>query len=192
VIGIIRFSIGKKLYVWRLFGDSFVFCDDERTLTPGRRSLRAVPRIWRPSLNFGVSGYGLGTELFAMISGMGLKFHPDIIFFNYISYGTRDDINPKLLVQKQFKKSGIFTGRGFHDKGRDLVSKSSKPYDLFDEELPRGTDLPSRRPSTRRGLFSSKFFFSPLTPRLLIKQMVLSRGSLDVPTTPDLSGNYDE
>ncbi len=115
------------------FGDSYVFCDGERNPDTWPAQLeKLAPNI--EVLNFGVSGYGLGQSYLRYLKD-GLRFQPDIVFFNYVEYGGRDGLNPLVIVQRNLKASDFYRARFSVTENGQLVSESLTPFHLFDPEF---------------------------------------------------------
>jgi len=113
-----------------VFGDSFVFCDDEITQNCWTYFLeKAIPNL--EVLNFGVSGYGLGQSYLRYLKD-GLKFNPDVIFINYVSLTDRDKIASQTIARGRSLRSADAYRVRFWIEGGELMSKSMSPMDLFD------------------------------------------------------------
>jgi len=113
------------------FGDSFVFCAEEANNDTWPYYLeKSVNNL--EVLNFGVPGYGL-TQIFIRFQREGLKFNPDIIFFNYVVLGRRDKANPFAIIEDENLRQAHFYRAHFELQDGILVSKATSPYDLFDE-----------------------------------------------------------
>jgi len=153
-----------------VFGDSFVFCDDEKNEDTWPHILQSETKGLEV-LNFGVSGYGLSQSFLRYLKD-GLRFQPDIILFNYISYGSRDDINPKDFWEFNNLRWASFYRVHFWLENEKLLSKSITPFDLFDIQFrkqylyqPLGIDLDS--------WFWSSKIISSSNVGLMIKQLVI-------------------
>lgn len=111
------------------FGDSFVFCDDELTQNCWTYFLeKAIGKL--EVLNFGVSGYGLGQSYLRYLKD-GLKYHPDIIFFNYIDLTARDWVSFREIIGgRSLRNSDDFRAR-FWIEGNVLLSQAMTPLDLL-------------------------------------------------------------
>ncbi len=121
----------KDVLRMAVFGDSFVFCDWEPNKYTWPSYLeRSVGNL--EVMNFGVSGYGLG-QSYARYLKDGLRFHPDIIFFNYIKLGNRDRISAQDIFSGRLniRQSSLYRIH-YEIKGNVLVSKVITPFDLFD------------------------------------------------------------
>ena len=113
-----------------VFGDSFVYGDGEVTQNVWPHILEhSVKNL--EVLNFGVSGYGLGQSYLRYMRD-GLKFHPDIIFFNYVLIGNRDNFSVREMMQgRGLRNADVYRVR-FGIQNGELTSRSMTPLDLFD------------------------------------------------------------
>lgn len=124
------------------FGDSFVWCD-------GENNKDTWPAILEKSvgnlevLNFGVSGYGLGQSVLRYLKD-GLKFQPDVIFFNYATTTPRDYLIPNEIVGFQNLRMANYYRVMFRIEDEVLKSDSLSPYHFFNDE------------------FRKKYLFAPL------------------------------
>ncbi len=117
------------------FGDSFVFCDDEKNED-------AWPFVLENSvdnlevLNFGVPGYGLGQSYLRYLKD-GMKFNPDIVFINYVTMTSRDKISPEEIIgsgRSNLRMAQFYRVQFFLDNN-EVVSRSLTPFDFFDSQF---------------------------------------------------------
>jgi hypothetical protein len=115
------------------FGDSFVFCDNEKVPD-------SWPYIMEESmkgievLNFGVSGYGLGQSYLRYLKD-GVKYHPDLVFFNYLLPTERDDVNPEMVLSGiPLTRADLYRVHFWLENGV-LKSRSTRIDDWFDKKF---------------------------------------------------------
>jgi len=124
-------------------------------------------------LNFGVPGYGLGQSYLRYLKD-GLKFSPDIIFFNYLLLSDRDRISPnEWASSSNIRVAHLYRVR-FRIENDVLLSQATTPYDLFDPSFrkkylfqPLGIDSHAR--------FGSWKIFSISNTGLALKQLAYNR-----------------
>ncbi|MCB9747848.1 MAG: SGNH/GDSL hydrolase family protein [Candidatus Omnitrophica bacterium] len=118
-----------------LFGDSFVFAQDEVTPnTWGYMLENSFANL--EVLNFGVPGYGLGQSYLRYLKD-GLKFNPDVVFFNYIQMGSRDQVLADSIIKgRNLKGADLYRALFFLDKDV-LKTRRITPMDLFDPDFRR-------------------------------------------------------
>lgn len=168
-----EYSLVPSPNVLRLavFGDSFVFCDDEK-------NDNAWPYYLENSagnlevLNFGVSGYGMGQSYLRYLKD-GLKFQPDIVFFNYVLIGSRDHIDPRNFVGENNLRGSSFYHAHFWIENNILLSEGITPYHLFDQSF-RENYLYQPLGIPQRPIWSWKIF-SISNTGLFLKNLALKR-----------------
>ena len=111
------------------FGDSFVFCDGEKNADTWEQQLEdSVGNL--EVMNFGVSGYGLGQSYLRYLQD-GIKFQPDVIFFNYVYFGDRDQLSPIHIAGSNNLRNAEYYRVNFWIENNELYNKSVKPFDFF-------------------------------------------------------------
>ena len=152
------------------FGDSFVFCD-------GEKNEDAWPAILERSagnlevLNFGVSGYGFGQSYLRFLKD-GLKYNPDIIFFNYVTVDERDHINPAFFIGLNDIRTAEYYRVQFWSEDEKIMSKAIAPFDLFAPSFRQKYLYEPLGVKEESMLWSGKIF-SISNLGLLIKQIIL-------------------
>lgn len=154
------------------FGDSFVFCDEEKNSDTWSYYLEHSASNLEV-LNFGVPGYGLGQSYLRYLRE-GLKFSPDIIFFNYIMAGNRDQIDPQSFVGDNNLRRADFYRVQFWIDHDILMSEAVTPYRLFDPSF-RQTQLYRPLGIAREPSFWSWKILSISNTGLFIKQFLVKR-----------------
>lgn len=171
------------------FGDSFVFCDDEKNTDTWPHFLQNSAKNLEV-LNFGVSGYGFGQSYLRYLKD-GLKFHPDIIFFNYIHIAARDMISPKDFAGlNNLRLAHFYRVRFWLQDGR-LVSRSTTPYDLFDPDFRSKQLFDPLGIKENPGIWSWKVF-SNTNIGLFIKNQLLPKYISELPYKNEPTGEQAE
>ena len=112
------------------FGDSFVFCDGESNRNTWQNFLEAsVGNV--EVLNFGVSGYGLGQTYLRYLHD-GLKFHPDVVYFNYVLTGIRDITDDDPINGSLNLKTSTVCRPIFRIENDRLFAQIFTPMNFFD------------------------------------------------------------
>ncbi|MBF0532190.1 MAG: SGNH/GDSL hydrolase family protein [Candidatus Omnitrophica bacterium] len=117
------------------FGDSYVFCDDEKNAdTWPYRLEKSASRL--EVLNFGVSGYGFAQSYLRYLKD-GLKYHPDIITINYLEQTSRDFLSAKdIVTSNNLRLAHLYRPLlGWRDGC--VTTEPMTPYKLFDPEFRR-------------------------------------------------------
>ncbi len=117
------------------FGDSFVFCDDEKDEDTWEHYLENSAGNLEV-LNFGVSGYGVNQAYLRYLDD-GIHFCPHIVIFNrlFISNG-RDLINYLELIAKNWsmRQTDFYRVRFWIENGK-LRHEATNVFDLFDKKF---------------------------------------------------------
>ncbi len=153
------------------FGDSFVFCDGE-----------PLPQTWEYYLenmvenlevmNFGVSGYGLGQSYLRYLKD-GLRYHPDIVLFNYVRTGPRDGLSADEVVNNGLGTSSLY--RVYFWIHEDILkSKNVTPSDFFKKNFRDQFVYEPLGLSMDRSVWASRIF-SVSNVGLFVKQIALKR-----------------
>ena len=135
---------GKKEYplipsdnIFRIacFGDSFVFCDDEKDKDPWEYYLEnSINNL--EVINFGVSGYGVSQSYLRYLKD-GLKFYPHIIMLNiWETFGFRDSFDYLGLIKHDIDiRRTEFYRASFRVEGGILKYKVATVFDFFDKKF---------------------------------------------------------
>lgn len=150
------------------FGDSFVFCDNEKNTDTWEYYLENSTGNLEV-LNFGVSGYGFGQSYLRYLKD-GLKFSPDIVFFNYIYPSSRDKTSLDAILGGRDLRCADLYRANFEIKDNILISKSMLPFDLFDKSFRNSHIYGPAGINEDEGFWSWKGF-SILNTGLLIKSI---------------------
>jgi hypothetical protein len=112
-----------------VFGDSFVFGDNEKTADTWPFMVeKSIGHL--EVLNFGISGYGLGQSYLRYLKD-GLKFHPDLIVFNYLIPTIRDFLNAEAIFSGKPLNHADLYRVNFDIKDGQLTSRAAEPIDWF-------------------------------------------------------------
>lgn len=118
------------------FGDSFVFGDYQPVQTVWTHYLESSVGSLQV-LNFGVSGYGLGQSYLRYLKD-GLRYNPDVIIFNYIQLGARDEVVSEVSkVNRLNLKHSAFYRVQLREENGQLLSHAVTPFDYFDPAFMR-------------------------------------------------------
>jgi len=160
-----------------VFGDSFVYCDTERIENSWPFILEnTIGNL--EVLNFGVPGFGLGQSYLRYLKD-GLRFKPDIIFFNYIHTGGRDALSYDLLAMGNLRSAYMYRVMFWVEDGT-LKSHSVNPSDLFDRSF-REQHIYQPLKIFQRQSFWRNPFFSVSNLGLLLKQWAIKRDLKSLP-----------
>ncbi len=177
---------GKNTLRLAAFGDSFVFCDDEKNTDTWPHFLEQSAGHLE-ALNFGVSGYGLGQSYLRYLNE-GLKFNPDIIFFTYIELTNRDRINPLDFIGINNLRMANFYRAHFWIENDVLLSENTTPFHLFDPSF-RKQYLYDPLKLHFESSFLANPFFSISNLGLLIKTILIQKIVKDKKIQPE---NYTD
>lgn len=118
-------------------------------------------------LNFGVSYNGLGQSYLRFLRD-GLKYDPDIAFFNYVLVGERDDYMAHRILRGIPLNYTEFSKVHFEIKDGTLVATSMTPLKALDPEF-RETHIFNPMGLSERKSFWSWMIFNKTYTGLLIK-----------------------
>ena len=163
-------------------GDSYIFGDGEHAENTWPFIL---DKSWKnfEILNLGVSGYGLGQSYLKFLQD-GLKFHPDIVFINYINLGYRDTFQPKSVLEKDLLKRSTAYRVHFGLQDNVLTSSAVSPLDFFNQNFRKRFVYLPLEIDIDRMIFSRKLF-SHLNTGLLLKNIFLRKAVADTPVPED-------
>ena len=172
-----------------VFGDSFVFCDGELTQNTWAYFLEhSVKNL--EVMNFGVSGYGLGQSYLRYLKD-GLKFKPDIVFFNYVLLSDRDRIATRAITAgRGLRNADLYRVRFWLDNGV-VMSQSMSPVELFDEKF-RKHYIYEPLGINPKDTIINRDIFSVSNIGLFIKQLLTKRRILGSPVATDVLSPTDE
>lgn len=163
----------SKMFRVAVFGDSFVFCD-------GEKHENTWPHMLESSLgnlevlNFGISGYGLVQSILRYFKD-GLQFHPDVIIFNYIAMGPRDQFTYNYILDPRSSLGSSSLYRAIvYEKDGQLVSTAINAVDLFDKDKRQKYIYSLFDIKENDGFWGNKLF-SVFNTGLLAKRNVLTR-----------------
>ena len=138
------------------FGDSFVYCD-------GEIIAHSWPYILETTvgnlevLNFGVSGYGL-VQSYQRFINYGLRYNPDIVFFNYVEITDRDQIPASSILGGRNLVNADLYRVNVEFKGDFLFFKASNALDLFNKDFREKFVYEPLGFSSQTAPFANKFF----------------------------------
>ncbi|MGE0269369.1 MAG: SGNH/GDSL hydrolase family protein [Candidatus Omnitrophota bacterium] len=112
------------------FGDSFVFGDYQPEHTIWTHFLeKSMGQL--EVLNFGVSGYGLGQSYLRYLKD-GLRYNPDVVIFNYILLGPRDEVVSEVSKENRLNlKHSAFYRVQLREEDGHLLTHAVTPFDYF-------------------------------------------------------------
>lgn len=112
------------------FGDSFVFCDDEKDEDTWENYLEnSVGNL--EVLNFGVPGYGM-VQAYLRYLKDGLRFFPNIIFTNRVMWSDyRDTVNYLYRINKNLMRVEFYRVKTRFKDGL-LLNETISVFNLFD------------------------------------------------------------
>lgn len=118
------------------FGDSFVFGDYQPEHTIWTYFLeKSMGQL--EVLNFGVSGYGLGQSYLRYLKD-GLRYNPDVIIFNYILLGARDQVVSEVSKENRLNlKHSAFYRVQLREEEGHLLTHAVTPFDYFNRAFMR-------------------------------------------------------
>jgi len=128
-----RFASAQNTLRMVVFGDSFVYGRDEEYENTWPYLLESsVGNL--EVLNFGVPGYGVGQSYLRFLEE-GLKFNPDILFFNTILLSGRDQFPAmRVLKTRGIRDSNTYRVHFWLEKNQ-LRSQVISPLNLFDPQF---------------------------------------------------------
>lgn len=165
-----------------VFGDSFVFCDGEPYQNTWPHILEASVENMEV-LNFGVSGYGLVQSVLRYLKD-GLQFNPDVILFNYMTMGPRDELTYSYVLdpRSSLGASSLYRAIIYEQDGK-IFSRAVSAFDLFDKEKRREYVYDPLGITEGDGIFGLKLF-SISNAALLIKRSILTRRYVNLKSMP--------
>jgi len=163
------------------FGDSFVFGDGVRNNQTWQHFLEQSIENFEV-LNFGVSGYGLGQSYLRYLKE-GLRFNPDIVFFNYIALGDREQFSALCMTRPEHFKLSTPYCVLFRIEDGILKMRSISPLDLFDEDFRKEYVYEPLEIKEDQFLLTSRIFkisnVGLLIKKALLKRQILGSFKMD-------------
>lgn len=154
------------------FGDSFVFGDYQPVQTVWTHYLESSVGNLQV-LNFGVSGYGLGQSYLRYLKD-GLRYNPDVVIFNYILLGARDEVVSEVSrVNRLNLKHSAFYRVQLREEDGQLLSHAVTPFDYFDPAFMREQQIKILGYDPQQSILASGLFkFSNIA--LIAKYFILT------------------